>query len=61
MNGSSRYLSWLLNRVKFYLYFFIKLHICTFFRPKNCVFIKLNYFLIKKKFYDFFDDLSLKK
>lgn len=41
--------------------FFIKLHICTFFHPKNCVFIKLNYFLIKKKFYDLFDDLSLKK
>ncbi len=41
--------------------FFIKLHICTFFHPKNCVFIKLNYFFDQEKFYDLFDDLSLKK
>ena len=38
VNGSSRYLSWLLNRVKFYLYFFIKLHICTFFAQKLCIY-----------------------
>jgi len=41
--------------------FFIKLHICTFFRPKNCVFIKQHSLLIIEDFYKFFYDLNLKK